>query len=199
MLVIVDAGLGNVASIANMFRRQGHHAELRTSPDGLGELDRYVLPGVGAFDTGVSKLRDSGWFDHLAGLPDGTNVLGVCLGMQLLGRASEEGALQGLGRYDVDFVRFRDVPRVPHMGWNLVHRVSDDDVFDPELDEHRYYFTHTFRANAADPSLVIGRTTYGQQFPSACRRGQTVGVQFHPEKSHRFGMSLLARWMGQSC
>ena len=195
MLVIVDAGLGNVASVRNMVQRIGCDAELRADPSGLGANDRYILPGVGAYDEGVRRLQKTGWFDHLVALPSATAILGICLGMQLLGRRSEEGEHLGLGRLPVDFVRFTEVRQVPHMGWNLVTPRADEPIFAPELPEHRYYFSHTYRAVASDPAVVIGETTYGTVFPSACRIEATCGVQFHPEKSHKFGMSLLARWL----
>lgn len=199
MLVIVDAGLGNVASVRNMVQRVGGNAELRTDPSNLGPDDRYILPGVGAYDEGVRRLHESGWFDHLVALPSTTHILGICLGMQLLGTRSEEGELSGLGRLPLQFVRFTDVPQVPHMGWNLVLPRAGEPIFDPDLPEHRYYFTHTYRAMATDPSIVIGETRYGVTFPSACRVEATCGVQFHPEKSHKFGMALIARWLDTSC
>jgi glutamine amidotransferase len=198
-LVIVDVGLGNVASVRNMVRRLGSDAELRAVPDGLDASDRYILPGVGAFDEGIRRLQESGWFDHLVALDADTSVLGICLGMQLLGRSSEEGKLAGLGRLPIDFVRFTDVPQLPHMGWNLVTPRGDEHLFDPELPEYRYYFTHSYRAVAEDSSVVIGETVYGGPFPSMCRLDATYGVQFHPEKSHKFGMSLLSRWLANPC
>ena len=132
MLAIVDVGLGNVASVRNMLDRLGHAAELRATPDGLSEDDRYILPGVGAYDEGVRRLRETGWYDHLRSLPETTHILGICLGMQLLGTSSEEGDLEGLGRVPAHFERFDVAPlRVPHMGWNLVHPVGQDPIFDP--------------------------------------------------------------------
>ena len=200
MLAIVDVGLGNVVSVRNMFDRTGHVAVLRESPDNLSETDRYVLPGVGAYDEGVRRLRASGWYDHLLALPDRTHILGICLGMQLLGTGSQEGSESGLARIPARFERFKVAPlRVPHMGWNIAHPVGTDPVFDPDLPELRYYFTHSFHAVCDDESVEIGRTHYGIDFTSAYRRGNTRGVQFHPEKSHRFGMSLLARWAELPC
>lgn len=199
MLTIVDVGLGNVASVRNMLDRLGHKSELRSSPEGLSETDRYVLPGVGSYDEGVRRLRDSGWHDHLQGLPEETHILGICLGMQLLAAGSEEGSEQGLGRVPAHFERFDVAPlRVPHMGWNLVRPVAPDPLFDPELPELRYYFTHSYRANC-DDAIAIGQTHYGVDFTSAYRHGNTRGVQFHPEKSHKFGMSLLGRWVQLQC
>ena len=199
MLAIVDVGLGNVASICNMLDRLGYQATLRKTPDELTERDRYVLPGVGAYDEGVRRLHNHGWYDHLRSLPQSTHVLGICLGMQLLGTSSEEGSLDGLGRVPAHFERFDVAPLpVPHMGWNVVHPAREDPVFDPTLPELRYYFTHSFHAVCED-DVEIGRTQYGVSFTSAFRRGNTRGVQFHPEKSHRFGMSLLARWAELPC
>lgn len=200
MLAIVDVGLGNVASVLNMLDRLGYSAELRMTPDRLGEDDRFILPGVGAYDEGIRRLRESGWYAFLRSLPGTTHVLGICLGMQLLGTSSEEGHLEGLARVPARFERFNVAPlRVPHMGWNLVQSVAEDPLFDPALPELRYYFTHSFRAVCDDPSIEIGRTRYGIDFTSAYRRGNTRGVQFHPEKSHRFGMSLLSRWAELKC
>lgn len=200
MLAIVDVGLGNPASVRNMLDRLGFPAELRCAPMGLNETDCYVLPGVGAYDEGVRRLREAGWYSHIRSLPTSTHVLGICLGMQLLGTSSEEGALEGLGRVPAHFERFNVPPlRVPHMGWNVVRPIGDDQIFDLQLPELRYYFTHSFRAVCDDMSVEIGRTSYGVDFTSAYRAGNTVGVQFHPEKSHRFGMSLLSRWAGGAC
>lgn len=183
-----------------MFDRLGYCAELRETPDGLGDSDRYVLPGVGAFDEGVRRLRESGWYDHVQGLPASTQILGICLGMQLLGDGSEEGVLPGLGRVPAHFERFAIAPlRVPHMGWNVVNPTAGEELFDPELPEWRYYFTHSFHAVCDEESAEIGSTTYGVPFTSAYRHGNTRGVQFHPEKSHRFGMSLLSRWAELPC
>lgn len=200
VLAIVNVGLGNVASVRNMLDRLGYPAEFRASPDGLSDTDRYILPGVGAYDEGIRRLRQSGWFDHLRSLPESTHVLGICLGMQLLGTSSAEGESGGLGRIPAHFERFAVAPlRVPHMGWNLVHPVDGDPVFDPSLPELRYYFTHSYQAVSDDASVEIGRTNYGIDFTSAYRSGNTRGVQFHPEKSHRFGMSLLSRWVELPC
>ncbi len=196
----MDVGLGNVTSVRNMFDRLGHAAELRSTPEGVSDIDRYVLPGVGAFDEGVRRLRDAGWYDHLRALPETTHILGICLGMQLLGTSSEEGSALGLGRIPAHFERFNVAPRrVPHMGWNLVQPIGDDPLFDPTLPECRYYFTHSYRAVCDDELVEIGQTNYGISFTSAYRRGNTRGVQFHPEKSHRFGMSLLGRWAELQC
>lgn len=200
MVSIVDVGLGNVTSVRNMFERLGIPAELKQSPEGLSEMNRYVLPGIGAFDEGVNRLQLSGWYDHLKSLPQTTHILGICLGMQLLGNSSEEGTGQGIGRVPAHFKHFESGSlRIPHMGWNQVEAIAADPLFDPELPELRYYFTHSYRAVCEDDSFEIGRTSYGTPFTSAFRAGNTRGVQFHPEKSHKFGMSLLSRWAKLPC
>lgn len=200
VIVVVDVGLGNVASVCNMFDRLGIDAVLRVSPEGLSEKDKYVLPGVGSFDEGIRRLRLSGWFDHMRALPEWTHVLGICLGMQLLGTSSEEGQERGLNRIPSEFKRFEvGRLRIPHMGWNRVSISRSDPLFDPDLPELRYYFTHSYRAVCDDSTVEIGSTSYGIDFTSAFRRENTRGVQFHPEKSHKFGMSLLARWAELPC
>ena len=199
MLCIIDVGLGNASSVRNMIQRLGYDAELRGAPDGLTNDDRYILPGVGAFDEGVRRLQATGWFDHLQSTPSTTHILGICLGMQLLGRTSEEGSLQGLRRVPAEFVRFRDVEQVPHMGWNTVSELRADPIFDPCISEHRYYFSHTYHAVCHDPDIAIATTDYGGDFTSVYRLDNTYGVQFHPEKSHKFGMSLFSRWLDSSC
>jgi glutamine amidotransferase len=200
VIAVVGVGLGNVASVRNMFEYLGVETELRESPEGLSEKDSYVLPGVGAFDEGIRRLQQTGWYDHLAYLPMSTHILGICLGMQLLGETSQEGSERGLCRIPANFVKFSGTNlRVPHMGWNLVKPAGNDPLFDPETLEHRFYFTHSYHAVCADPSVEIGRTRYGQDFTSAYRLGNSCGVQFHPEKSHKFGMSLLQRWVKSQC
>lgn len=200
MVVIVDVGLGNVASVFNMLSRLGVAAMLCDSPTGRAEGDRYILPGVGAFDEGVVRLRQSGWFDHLKELPTSTHILGICLGMQLLARSSEEGREVGLARVPAHFERFPDsTPRIPHMGWNQVTPTGSDPIFDPAIPDYRFYFTHSFRAVVEDSATEIARTDYSIPFTSAYCFGNTRGVQFHPEKSHRFGMSLLLRWSTLPC
>lgn len=201
MIYIVDIGLGNIASVKNMFERLGVSSVRATEPRECSSSDQFVLPGIGSFDEGVRLLHNSGWFEFLAALPETTHILGICLGMQLLGRSSEEGNAEGLGRVDASFRRFIDSDaRVPHMGWNRVHpEPSPDQVFDPTWVEWRYYFTHSYHAVCGERAVTIGTTRHGVEFTSAYRQGNTRGVQFHPEKSHRFGMSLLKRWSELPC
>ena len=182
-----------------MIQRLGHDAQLRATPDGMTNDDRYIIPGVGAFDEGVRRLQTSGWFDHLQSVPATTHILGICLGMQLLARRSDEGSLRGLQRVPAQFVRFQGLQQIPHMGWNIVSESQNDPIFDPHIPERRYYFSHSYYAVCDDPKNSIATTDYGHIFTSAYRLANTYGVQFHPEKSHKFGMSLFTQWLGLPC
>lgn len=196
-VMVIDTGLGNVAAVQNMLTWVGIPSELTSDPRIVDTADRFLLPGVGSFDEGVRRLRKSGWFSFLQECPPSTHILGICLGMQLLGLNSEEGSHDGLGRIDVSFKRFSDVPRVPHMGWNEVEWDESTPFHKPVAD--RMYFTHSYAGEALYPEQVIGTTVYGHAYPSACLKGNTLGVQFHPEKSHSFGKNLLQTWYGLAC
>jgi glutamine amidotransferase len=199
MITIVDYGLGNLGSIQNMLRKLGHTSELTSDPVRVAEATAIVLPGVGAFDLGMRNLRELGLreaLDHLA-LERKVPVLGICLGAQLMTRGSEEGEERGLGWVDADTVRFSgpalgDLP-IPSMGWSTVRGGAPHFLF-PSAETPRFYFVHSFHFRADAAADVIGWSTYGYEFAAAFARDHIVGVQFHPEKSHRFGMALFDRF-----
>lgn len=198
MIDIVDCGLGNPASVLNMIRRIGGDGRLSESPDDVMAADKVVLPGVGAFDAGASALRERGLDEAIrqAVTENGAMVLGICLGMQLLLEGSDEGSLPGLALVPGRVRRF-DVPgmRVPHMGWNTVRPVRPSVLFDVDESEQRFYFVHSYYVECSDPGDVAGETNYGRPFTSAIECGRVLGTQFHPEKSHRFGMALMKRFV----
>lgn len=199
MLVIIDYGVGNLASIANMFKRVGVRAVISGEPEKLRAATKLVLPGVGAFDPVMEKLRASGLMDDLNEkvLKERVPVLGMCVGMQMLGHGSEEGKLPGLGWLDATCEKFRqDLPglRIPHMGWNSVNRVKQSPLIDTLPDDARFYFVHSYYMVCRDSSDILLTTDYGGEFASAVQRGNIFGTQFHPEKSHRFGMELYRRF-----
>jgi len=203
MLVIVDYGVGNLGSMGNMLRKIGCPAKISADPDDVLAADKLILPGVGAFDQGIESLRRRGLADALTKqvIERGIPLLGVCLGMQLLGSASEEGSMAGLGFIEAKTVRFPnhvdDVPlRVPHMGWNVVRPQKDDLLFHGLESQNRFYFVHSYHVDCADSEIVLGFTPYAGEFVSVLRQGNVWGVQFHPEKSHRFGMQLLKNFVG---
>lgn len=206
MIAIIDYGMGNPASIRNMLGRMGVAAGLTKSPDEAISLSatHYILPGVGAYDEGMSRLTDTGWAHHLrtAVAPSNKPLLGICLGMQLLFESSAEGRLPGLALIPGDVIRF-DFPkasipdfRIPHMGWKEVvaHPPGAELFLDLTLGA-RFYFVHSYYCRCKSPSDVAAEAIYGHPFTCAARRNNLFGVQFHPEKSHRFGMRLLRNFV----
>jgi glutamine amidotransferase len=198
MIAIVDCGIGNVGSVANMFRKIGVPAVVSGDSGVLAEAEKLVLPGVGAFDHGMTRLRASGLIPILERrvLQDRTPILGICLGLQLLTRDSEEGACPGLAWLPASTVRFRFSGeeqgrlKVPHMGWNTVHPARAGGW--PSLSgQPRFYFVHSYHLECDFPDDVLATARYGYEFAVAVRRENLAGVQFHPEKSHRFGMAVL--------
>lgn len=198
MIAIADYGVGNLGSIANMLKKVGAPAVVSSDRAVLAEADKLILPGVGSFDHAMRELDRSGLIPTLTDrVRAGTPLLGVCLGMQLLGRGSEEGRLPGLGWIDADVVRFREVVdergsplRVPHMGWNVLSPVREHPLLADLGAEPRFYFVHSFHV-VPDDGEAIGTADYGGPFVAAIARDNVMGVQFHPEKSLRFGMRLL--------
>lgn len=195
MLMIVDIGVGNLGSIVNMFKKVGVKAVASDNPGDFLSAKKIVLPGVGAFDEGMRRLEEGGFIGPLNQkvLDEKTPVIGICLGSQLLGKSSEEGVRPGLGWIDMEVVRFprEEGLRVPHMGWNVVKPKSSTGLFAGVGGELRYYFVHTYHMKCANSQDIAGVTHYGSDFTSAVHHENIYGVQFHPEKSHRFGAALL--------
>lgn len=193
---ILDYGLGNAGSISNMFRKIGASAVMAATPGQLGSASKILLPGVGSFDAGMRALEVRGLVEPLLGRARaGIPILGICLGMQLLARASDEGALPGLGLFDARCQRFQmpaaSALKVPHMGWALLARQRDSRLLRGLDESARFYFVHSYHVVCADRQDVVATSDYGGAFVSMIERGNVMGAQFHPEKSHRFGMQLL--------
>lgn len=195
MITIVNYGMGNLGSVFNMFKRIGVEAKIVDYPDELLSAKKILLPGVGAFDNAMKRINESGFLEVLnqKALVDKVPILGICLGMQLLTRGSEEGNLAGLGWIAADTMRFpnQNCLKVPHMGWNLVHPASPSSLTVNLPDEPRFYFVHSYRVHVDNESDSILKCTYGLDFDAAVQHGNIFGAQFHPEKSHKFGMRLL--------
>jgi glutamine amidotransferase len=194
-IIIVDYGMGNVGSVLNMFKRIGVEAEITADLQQIADAKKILLPGVGAFDHAMRRIIDSGLKEVLdkKALVDKIPILGICLGMQLLTRGSEEGSLEGLGWIAADTIKFPPIQglKVPHMGWNLVKPVTPCLLTSELPSESRYYFVHSYYVRVDEVKNSILRTTYGVDFDSGINENNIYGTQFHPEKSHKFGMKLL--------
>ena len=196
MITIVDYGMWNLGSMLNMFKRIDVKASIESDPEIIQHSDKLVLPGVGAFDSamtcinGVSGLREI--LDHKA-LVERVPILGVCLGMQLLTSSSEEGSIPGLSWIAGTTFRFPKQKRlkVPHMGWNVARPNFPSNLTAHIEDDPRYYFVHSFCVQVHDRSHSLMQTDYGITFDSAIGHENIYGVQFHPEKSHRYGKQIL--------
>lgn len=189
--------MGNLGSVVNMFRRIGAPCELTHDLEKIGKAKKILLPGVGAFDTAMERINSSGMLPVLndKALKEKIPVLGICLGMQLLTRGSEEGKLPGLGWIDANTYAFKkriDAGlKIPHMGWNVVNISDACELTANFTGETKFYFVHSYFVKADSSSNSMMRTTYGLEFDSALHRDNIFGAQFHPEKSHKFGMQLF--------
>lgn len=200
-ICIIDYGLGNLASIRNMLRKAGGKSEISSDPQVLAQAEKLILPGVGHFAAGMENLQHSGLLPVLneAVLHKKTPILGICLGMQLMAKHSEEGDVAGLGWFDAEIIRFRQEQmgslKVPHMGWNEVHATHTHPLF-PDLEQpERFYFVHSYHIRCNQPADILANAHYGYDFTCAVSRDNIAGMQFHPEKSHRFGMEMMERFI----
>ena len=200
MITIVDYGMGNLGSVLNMFKYLGIEAQISGDKKEIEAAPKLLLPGVGAFDKAMQYIAEKDLTDVLnyKALEEKIPILGICLGMQLLTNGSEEGSLPGLGWIPAQTIRFdangsKDL-KVPHMGWNLVSCPNPSPLTESLGDEPRYYFVHSFHVKVDQPEHSILHTSYGVEFDSGIARDNIFGVQFHPEKSHKFGMRLLSNF-----
>ncbi len=197
MIVIVDYNVGNIGSILNMLKKIGVQGDITSDIKKIESADKIILPGVGSFDTGMENLKNLNLIDVLNEkvITRKTPVLGICLGMQLLTQSSEEGLLKGLGWIEGSVKRFSlenfTELKVPHMGWDYVKIQKGSSLFTEMYDEPKFYFVHSYYVSPANFSDILTTTNYGVDFCSALENGNIFGVQFHPEKSHKYGMKLL--------
>ncbi len=197
MIAIVDYGMGNLGSILNMLKKVGATAVITSDPAELQRADKVILPGVGAFDHAMKNLAERGLIPILnsLALDKKIPVFGVCLGMQLLSERSEEGTLPGLGWIKASTKRFAFGPenqklKIPHMGWNEVSFPRASPLFQNFPTEPRFYFVHSYHVVCDDPLDIAATATYGIPFTAAVQHGNIFGAQFHPDKSHTFGMAV---------
>ena len=203
MIGIVDYGLGNVRAFANIYGQLNIPFTIATKAADLDGVTRVILPGVGAFDQAMHRLVQSGMKEPLERmvLRDKVPVLGVCVGMQILMATSEEGTSAGLGWIEGNVVRFQRPPAdssicIPHMGWNNVRTIKEAALFRDLGEDAMFYFLHSYYIRCDRPQDILALTDYGGDFACAVQHGNVLGVQFHPEKSHGYGIQLLENFAG---
>lgn len=203
MIAIIDYDIGNITAVVNMLQRLGLQCKVTANATEVELAERIILPGNGAFDACIQNLRASGLMPVLEQqvLQRGVPLLGICVGAQMLGGGSAEGVEPGLGWLDMRVERFPVLPdlRIPHMGWNHVAAEQDaHPLTQGMVTDTRFYFVHSYYMQPKNSADILLRSSYGIDFAAGVARGNIAGVQFHPEKSHRFGKQLLsafARWV----
>lgn len=198
MIVIIDYGMGNLGSILNMLKKLGIEAKISSNIEDINKAKKLILPGVGSFDNGINTLRERG-LEHVlnnAVIINKVPILGICLGMQLFTKRSDEGKEKGLGWFDAETIRFKlegeySSLKIPHMGWNFVNLTKDVAIFKGMYEEPRFYFVHSYFVKCNEEKDIAATSRYGIEFVSALYKENIYGTQFHPEKSHKYGMKVL--------
>lgn len=195
MIVIIDYGAGNILSIQNMIKKAGGLSKISSNIEEIGDAEKIIIPGVGSFDYGMDQLEKTGLIEilnkkaHIEKIP----ILGICLGFQLMTKNSEEGIKDGLGWFNAKTVKFKMEPntlKIPHMGWNELSIKKNNALLSP-TELYKFYFVHSYYVAAESPNDIIATTQYSHDFTSAMGVNNLYGVQFHPEKSHRYGLELM--------
>ncbi len=203
MITIVDYGMGNLGSVKNMLKKIGETSIISSEKEDIENATKLLLPGVGSFDNAIKNLQKLDLIEIIRKkvLLDKTPIMGICLGMQLLTKGSEEGKLEGLGFIDAyakkfDFSSIKNSLPVPHMGWNKTNLVKESHLYKDNNDKNRrFYFVHSYAVICKDKNDVLTTTDYGYTFVSSFERDNIIGCQFHPEKSHKYGMKLFKNFV----
>jgi glutamine amidotransferase len=200
-IVIIDYKMGNLRSVQKAFIRCGFDAEISSKPEVIKVADRLILPGVGHFNIGMESLKKLNIIEVLKEqifikqIP----TLGICLGMQLLTNFSEEGCVSGLGFINADTLRFPNLInsklKVPHIGWNEVKPVVNSVIFKNTFPDDLFYFVHSYYVKCKEAENILTTTKYGIEFHSAIIHENVIGMQFHPEKSHKYGLNLISNFI----
>lgn len=202
MIVVVDYGVGNIGAIRNMLKRIGVDSIIANDDKQVSCAEKLILLGVGSFDYGMENLRRSNLVDVLNKkvLSEKTPVLGICLGVQLMTENSEGGKESGLGwikgrTVAFDKAKLGQALRIPHMGWTRVYEYQESKLFEGVIDDPRFYFVHSYHLCLEDAHDIMVKANYGYSFAAGLERQNILGVQFHPEKSHKYGMQLLQNFV----
>lgn len=200
MVSVLDYGAGNVNSVIRMVEKVGFSAKKISTRNEVLEAEKLIVPGVGKFDHCITELKNRDLLDALneVALVKKIDVLGICIGMQMMCKSSEEGELPGLGWFDAEVKKFQECKennlKVPHMSWSEVRNAGELNKEIPEEEVDRFYFVHSFYVSSNIPEEVLFESKYGHGFVSGLKRDNITGVQFHPEKSHRFGMAFIKQF-----
>lgn len=193
---------GNIGSICNIIKKAGGNAKVLNKPSELKKISKLIIPGVGSFDNGMRYLEDGDWILKLDEYRQDQNniILGICLGMQLLTKSSEEGKKKGLGFFDANTVRFNQEKMdnskiIPHMQWNRIDIKKSNPYFKLSQTNQKFYFVHSFHVNNCNDDDILSETFYGYKFVSGLVKNNILGVQFHPEKSHIFGINFFKNFI----
>jgi len=198
MITIIDYGMGNLGSISNMVKKVGGKSLITSDLAEIEKATKLILPGVGSFDNGMRQLKELGLVDLLNKkvLEDKIPIMGICLGMQLMTQFSEEGLEEGLSWIDAKTHKFvSNSLKVPHMGWNIVVQQRESNLFNEIEDEKRFYFVHSYYVSCMKKEDILTTSLYGHDFVSSFEKENIIGIQFHPEKSHKFGMNLFKNFV----
>ncbi len=198
MITIIDYGLGNISAFQNVYKRLDIPTKIAKSVEDLQDVEKIILPGVGAFDYAMSQLNNSGMRERLDELvlKQKIPVIGICVGMQMMGNKSDEGQLEGLKWIDANIRKFDESTihqrtKLPHMGWNDVYPKNNHFLFEGLEKDAIFYFLHSYYFECKNEEDVLANSDYGVQFASAAHHDNIFGIQFHPEKSHQYGEKLL--------
>ncbi len=201
MLIIIDYGMGNLHSVWKKLQKIGINTEISCKPEKISLASKIILPGVGHFSKAIQNLKEMHLYDALneAVLVKKTPILGICLGLQLMAKHSEEGSIEGFGWFNADVVHFNIHDqlkhKIPHMGWNNVNARKQSVLFDGIPESQEFYFVHSYHIKSNKKEDVLATTDYEYNFVSALEKDNIFGVQFHPEKSHDVGERLLSNFL----
>ena len=198
-VTIIDYGMGNIGSICNIIKKAGGSYVVTNDPSMIEKSKKLILPGVGAFDNGMKNLEELNLIKSIkkAVLLNKSHLLGICLGMQLLLDSSEEGSLMGLGLIEGEVLKFNTPKndfKVPHMGWNTVN-IQKENYFIKKGELNRYYFVHSYYVKCKHEQNVIAKSSYILNFDSVISSNNIIGLQFHPEKSHKYGLEIIKNFI----
>jgi imidazole glycerol-phosphate synthase subunit HisH len=202
VIVVIDYGMGNLGTVATKIKKMDPSIVVSSNPEEISRADKIILPGVGSFKAGMENLRNRDLITVLNKkvIRENTPILGICLGMQLFTKTSEEGFVDGLGWINADTIRFRfhdnqNQLKIPHMGWNTINIKYPHPLLRDLGDQPRFYFVHSYHAKCQNLEDIAAQTEYGYPFPSVITKDNIAGVQFHPERSHKFGMKILKNFI----